>query len=138
MFNNFANMANAVLDQPQNAGKATKFTLSPGAKQAPAVHHGWWYKFDLGEYDTQGPTKAFNDWQRVAASYGISNNPAGSGPSVSTGGASVAPGSGEVVQTGGTTTPREETGRPSARISPLLIGGIAAAALLGFILLRKK
>jgi hypothetical protein len=86
MYNEFANAANAILDQPQNANKAQKFTLSAGSKQWPAVHHGWWYKFDLGQYDNGGPEQALKDWLEVSSKYGITARvPAGAAGALSSG-----------------------------------------------------
>lgn len=86
MWNEFATAANLVLDQPQNAGKAQKFTMSAGARQWPSVHHGWWYKFDLGEYDNTGAEKALQDWLTASARYGITAKaPAGAGGALSRG-----------------------------------------------------
>jgi hypothetical protein len=147
-FNDFAKRANAILDQPQNIGKAEKFTLSAGPKMAPSVHHGWWFKFDRGEYDNSGPWTAINDWLSFSGRYGITNNPGATAP---TGGpAVVQTGGPSSFQTGGATdattgAPKETTGGRTATeepkkagMSPLVIGGIAAAALIGFILLRRK
>lgn len=151
-WNDFAKRANAILDQPQNIGKAEKFTLSAGSKMAPSVNHGWWSKFDVGQYDNSGPLTALNEWLAFSGRYGITNNP--EGPATTGGPAVVQTGGPSVVQTGGpaavsptggpavvteTTGGRTATQEPKkAGMSPLVIGGIAAAALLGFILLRKK
>jgi hypothetical protein len=86
MWNEFATAANMILDQPQNVGKAQKFTLSAGARQWPSVHHGWWYKFDLGQYDNGGAEAALQDWLTTSAKYGITAKaPAGAAGALSSG-----------------------------------------------------